>query len=70
MLAGTIQNNKLENSFVNINGTVIDLGSTVTLGGYYNPSSENTRNKIVYGTSVDAPAGSYSAGDIYIQYGN
>lgn len=70
MLAGTIQNNKLENSFVNINGTVINLGSTVTLGGYYNPSSENTRNKIVYGTSVDAPAGSYSAGDIYIQYGN
>jgi trimeric autotransporter adhesin len=70
MLAGTIQNNKLENSSIGINGTVIELGAVVTLGGYYNPSSENTRNKIVYGTSVDAPAGSYSAGDIYIQYGN
>jgi hypothetical protein len=67
-LAGTIPNAKLENSSITLNGNLINLGSTVTLGGYYNPAGENVRNKIIYGTSVDAPAGSYSAGDIYIQY--
>jgi hypothetical protein len=67
-LAGSIPNAKLENSSITLNGNLINLGSTVTLGGYYNPAGENVRNKIVYGTSVDAPAGSYSAGDIYIQY--
>ena len=67
-ILGSIQNNKLENSSITLNGTLIDLGATVTLGGYYNPANENVRNKIIYGTSVDAPSGSYVAGDIYIQY--
>lgn len=67
-LAGSIQNNKLQNSSITLNGTLINLGATATLGGYYNPANENVRNKIVYGTSVNAPSGSYSAGDIYIQY--
>jgi len=67
-LLGSIQNNKLENSSITLNGSVINLGATATLGGYYNPSSENIRNKIIYGTSVDAPSGTYAAGDIYIQY--
>ena len=67
-LAGLIQNNKLENSSITLNGNLINLGATATLGGYYNPASENARNKIIYGTSVDAPSGDYVAGDIYIQY--
>jgi hypothetical protein len=67
-LSGAIPNNKLANSSVIINGTTIALGSTSTLGGYYNPANTNSRNKIIYGTSVDAPAGTYIAGDIYIQY--
>ena len=67
-LSGAIPNNKLANSSVIINGTTIALGSTTTLGGYYNPVNTNSRNKIIYGTSVDAPAGTYIAGDIYIQY--
>ena len=67
-LSGAIPNNKLANSSVIINGTTIALGSTTTLGGYYNPASTNSRNKIIYGTSIDAPAGTYIAGDIYIQY--
>lgn len=67
-LAGLIQNNKLENPSITLNGNLINLGATATLGGYYNPASENARNKIIYGTSVDAPSGDYVAGDIYIQY--
>jgi hypothetical protein len=67
-LAGSIQNNKLQNSSIVLNGTTINLGATATLGGYYNPANTNARNKIIYGTSVDAPAGTYVAGDIYIQY--
>jgi hypothetical protein len=67
-LAGTIPNTKLEHSFIDINGNVLYLGNSITLGGYSNSANPNAQNKIVYGTSVDAPAGTYTAGDIYIQY--
>lgn len=67
-LAGSIPNNKLQNSSITLNGNLISLGGTATIGGYVNPASPGIQNKIVYGTSVDAPSGSYSAGDIYIQY--
>ena len=67
-LEGVIPNTKLEKSSIGINGNVVYLGDVVTLGGYSNAASPNAQNKILYGTSVDAPAGTYVAGDIYIQY--
>lgn len=67
-LIGSIPNTKLENSSITLNGNIISLGGTATIGGYVNPSSPGVQNKIIYGTSVDAPSGTYSAGDIYIQY--
>jgi hypothetical protein len=67
-LVGVIPNTKLENSSIGINGNVVYLGDVVTLGGYSNAASPNAQNKILYGTSVDAPTGTYVAGDIYIQY--
>jgi len=67
-LVGVIPNTKLEKSSIGINGNVVYLGEVVTLGGYSNAASPNAQNKILYGTSVDAPAGTYVAGDIYIQY--
>lgn len=67
-LVGVIPNTKLEKSSIGINGNVVYLGDVVTLGGYSNAASPNAQNKILYGTSVDAPSGTYVAGDIYIQY--
>jgi len=67
-LVGVIPNTKLEKSSIGINGNVVYLGDVVTLGGYSNAASPNAQNKILYGTSVDAPTGTYVAGDIYIQY--
>jgi len=67
-LQGVIPNTKLEKSYIGINGNVVYLGDVVTLGGYSNAASPNAQNKILYGTSVDAPTGTYVAGDIYIQY--
>jgi len=67
-LQGVIPNTKLERSSISINGNVVYLGDVVTLGGYSNAASPNAQNKILYGTSVDAPTGTYVAGDIYIQY--
>jgi hypothetical protein len=67
-LVGVIPNNKLEKSYVGINGNMLYLGEVITLGGYSNAASPNAQNKILFGTSVDAPSGTYVAGDIYIQY--
>jgi hypothetical protein len=67
-LVGVIPNAKLEKSYVGINGNMLYLGEVITLGGYSNAASPNAQNKILYGTSVDAPQGTYVAGDIYIQY--
>jgi hypothetical protein len=67
-LVGVIPNTKLEKPYVGINGNMLYLGEVITLGGYSNAASPNAQNKILYGTSVDAPSGTYVAGDIYIQY--
>jgi hypothetical protein len=67
-LTGSIPNSKIENAYVGINGNVINLGETITLGGYANPSAPNVQNKIAYGTSETPSIVSPVAGDIYIQY--
>jgi len=67
-LTGSIPNSKIENAYVGINGNVLNLGETITLGGYANPSAPNVQNKIAYGTSETPSIVSPVAGDIYIQY--
>jgi hypothetical protein len=67
-LTGSIPNSKIENAYVEVNGNTINLGESITLGGYANPSAPNVQNKIAYGTSETPSIVSPVAGDIYIQY--
>jgi hypothetical protein len=67
-LTGSIPNSKIENAYVELNGNTINLGESITLGGYANPSAPNVQNKIAYGTSETPSIVSPVAGDIYIQY--
>jgi hypothetical protein len=67
-LTGSIPNSKIENSYIELNGNTVNLGESITLGGYANLSSPNVQNKIAYGTSETPSIVSPVAGDIYIQY--
>jgi hypothetical protein len=67
-LTGSIPNSKIENAYVELNGNTINLGESITLGGYANLSAPNVQNKIAYGTSETPSIVSPVAGDIYIQY--
>jgi hypothetical protein len=67
-LTGSIPNSKIENAYVEVNGNTINLGESITLGGYANLSAPNVQNKIAYGTSETPSIVSPVAGDIYIQY--
>ena len=63
----TITNNLLENSSITLNGTQVDLGSSLNVG-YSNGVSSSNPNQIIYGTDATPPSSGNNAGDIYIQY--
>ena len=68
MLEGSISNDKLVNYSITINGNTVNLGGSITVGSYGNGSNPGASNKILYGTTANAPTGTYAPGDIYIQY--
>jgi hypothetical protein len=63
----TITNSLLENSSITLNGTQVNLGSSLNVG-YSNGVSSSNPNKIIYGTDATPPSSGNNAGDIYIQY--
>ena len=63
----TITNSLLENSSITLNGTQVNLGSSLNVG-YSNGVSSSNPNKIRYGADATPPSSGNNAGDIYIQY--
>lgn len=73
ILPGVIQdasivNAKLDKSYININGSNINLGESVQTKTYSNFNNSSAANQIGYGTSATPNVTSAVAGDIYIQY--
>jgi len=69
MLAGSIENNKLTNSSITINGSAVALGGSVSVAttAYSNGTNTANSNKIFYNTTGTPPTGT-AAGDLYIFY--
>jgi hypothetical protein len=68
LLDSTITNAKLQNSYITINGSNINLGETVQTKTYSNFNNSSAANRLGYGTSATPNVTSAVAGDIYIQY--
>lgn len=68
LVNGTITNAKLEQSYIVINGSNVNLGETVQTKTYSNFNNSSAANRLGYGTSATPNVTSAVAGDIYIQY--
>jgi hypothetical protein len=64
----SIVNAKLDKSYININGSDVNLGDSVQTKTYSNFNNSSAANRLGYGTSATPNVTSAVAGDIYIQY--